>query len=94
MWKIGAFCSYLKFVNGDLLPHLRGLRDRPGASPRQKVIGEIMASVEKVRIDTGKNLCDVLDKVDDIHDEAIDTTHVFPLSQVYGSYNRKLWMAV
>ena len=81
--RMGALDSFIKFVNGDLLPHLRGLRDRPGASPRQKVIGEIMASVEKVRIDTERNLCEVLDKVDDIHDEAIDTTHVFPLSQVY-----------
>jgi type I restriction enzyme M protein len=42
-----------------------------------------MASVEKVRIDTERNLGEILDKVDDIHDEAIDTTHVFPLSQVY-----------
>ena len=81
--QMKALDSFIKFVNEDLLPHLRGLRDRTGSSPRQKVIGEIMASVEKVRIDTEKNLCDVLDKVDDIHDEAIDTTHVFPLSQVY-----------
>ncbi len=81
--QMGGLDSFMKFVNGEALPYLRGLRDRPDASPRQKVIGEIMASVEKVRIDTERNFCDVLDKVDDIHDETIDTTHVFPLSQVY-----------
>jgi type I restriction enzyme M protein len=51
--------------------------------PRQKVIGEILASVERVRIDTERNLLDVLDKVHEITDESIDPTHVFPLSQVY-----------
>jgi type I restriction enzyme M protein len=77
---LGAFFG---FVNGELLPYLRGLRDRPNASPRQKVISEILSSVEHVRIDTERNLLDVLDKVQEITDESIDPTHVFPLSQVY-----------
>jgi type I restriction enzyme M protein len=81
--QMGALGSYMKFVNGEVLPYLRELRDKPNASPRQKVISEIMSNVEKVRIDTERNLCDVLDKVDDLHDEAIGTKHVFPLSQVY-----------
>lgn len=71
------------FVNGELLPYLRGLRDRPNASARQKVIGEILSGVERVRIDTERNFLDVLDKVHEITDESIDPTHVFPLSQVY-----------
>jgi type I restriction enzyme M protein len=71
------------FVNGDLLPYLRKLKDRPGATPRQKVISEIMSSVERTRIDTEKNFLDVLDKVNEISSDNVDTTHIFPLSQIY-----------
>ncbi len=80
MASLGAFFD---FVNGDLLPHLRGLRDRPGATLRQKVIGEVMSGVEHVRIDTEHNLLEVLDKVHDISARAVDHTHYFTLSQVY-----------
>src|SRR2546423_3457126 len=44
--------SFLNFVNTELIPHLKGLRDRPQASSRQKVISEIISGVERVRIDT------------------------------------------
>src|SRR5206468_4260692 len=53
------------------------------ATPRQKVISEIMSGVEKTRIDTEKNLLGVLDKVHEITNEGIDDTHVFALSQIY-----------
>ncbi len=75
--------AFLNFVNAELIPHLKALRDQPQATPRQKVISEIMSGVEKVRIDTERNLLDVLDKVHEITNEAIDPTHVFTLSQVY-----------
>lgn len=73
----------LEFVNGRLLPYLRKLKDRPNSTPRQKVISEILSGVERVRIDTQKNLCDVCDKVHGLSAETIDDTHVFTLSQVY-----------
>ncbi|MBE3044425.1 SAM-dependent DNA methyltransferase, partial [Candidatus Bathyarchaeota archaeon] len=79
----GALGAFFGFVNGELLPHLRGLRERPNASSRQKVISEILSGVEHVRIDTERNFLDVLDKVNEITNESIDPTHVFPLSQVY-----------
>jgi type I restriction enzyme M protein len=79
----GALGAFFGFVNGELLPRLKGLRDRPNATPRQKVISEIMSGVERVRIDTERNLLDVLDKVHEISAEAVDPTHVFTLSQVY-----------
>src|SRR5687768_10665941 len=44
--------AFLSFVNGELIPHLKALRDKPQATSRQKVISEIMSGVEKVRIDT------------------------------------------
>jgi len=75
--------AFFGFVNGKLLPYLRELRNKPNAAPRQKVISEILSGVERVRIDTERNFLDVLDKVHEITGEAIDDTHVFPLSQVY-----------
>jgi type I restriction enzyme M protein len=79
----GAFGAFFSFVNGDLLPYLRSLREKPNASPQQKVISEILSGVERVRIDTERNFLDVLDKVHEITNAAVDPTHVFPLSQVY-----------
>lgn len=74
------------FVNGELLPHLRGLADpkvTPSPTPRQKVIGQVLSGVERVRVDTDNNLMQVLDKIHDIHVEAVDPTHMFALSEVY-----------
>lgn len=79
----GALGEFFGFVNNDLLPHLKGLKDKPNATPRQKVISEILSGVERIRIDTERNFLDVLDKVHEISSEAVDDTHVFTLSQVY-----------
>ena len=51
--------AFMNFVNNELLPYLKVLRDQPNATPRQKVISEIMADVDHVRIDTERNLLDV-----------------------------------
>lgn len=75
--------AFMTFVNGELIPYLKKLKDRAHATARQKVISEIMSGVERVRIDTEKNLLDVLDKVHEITNERIDPTHVFALSQIY-----------
>ena len=75
--------AFKKFVNDELIPYLKKLKDKPNATPRQKVISEIMSGVENTRIDTEKNLLDVLDKVHEITNEGIDPTHVFALSQIY-----------
>ncbi len=71
------------FVNDELLPALHGLGDHPGATPRQRVVARIMGAVESVRIDTEKNLLDVLDAIHEIRPEATDPTHVFLLSQAF-----------
>lgn len=75
--------DYFAFVNSDLLPHLRELRDQPGASPKQKVISEIISPIERVRIDTESNFADVLDRVHALRLAGTDTQHQFMLSQVY-----------
>ncbi|OGK76459.1 MAG: N-6 DNA methylase [Candidatus Rokubacteria bacterium RBG_16_73_20] len=79
----GTLGAVKAFVDGELLPHLRELRDKPGATPRQKVISEIMSGIERTRIDTDRNFLDVLDRVHTISAETVDPTHVFTLSQVY-----------
>jgi type I restriction enzyme M protein len=75
--------AFMNFVNVELLPYLKGLREKPNATPRQKVISEIISDVDHVRIDTERNLLDVIDKVHTISNENVDSTHVFLLSQVY-----------
>jgi len=75
--------SALGFANDDLLPYLHGLRDRPNATSRQKVISEIMSGIERVRIDTEHNFLEVIDKVDAIKPDDGPDSHLFTLSQVY-----------
>lgn len=79
----GVLGSVFAFVNGELIPYLKSLKDRPNATPRQKVISEIFSSVDHVRIDTEHNFLDVIDKVNEISVKYVDETHLFPLSQVY-----------
>lgn len=79
----GPMGDYFRFANQELIPHLRGLKDKPNAAPRQKVISEIMSGIERVRIDTERNFLDVIDKVQEISVHTVDPIHVFPLSQVY-----------
>jgi type I restriction enzyme M protein len=68
----GTINSFIDFVNDDLLPYLRGLRDDEYATPRQVVIGEMMSSVERTRVDTERNFLDVLYKVNEISEANID----------------------
>lgn len=70
-----------KFVHEELLPTLRGFGET--ATPRQRLIAQILSATERSRVDSAKNFCDVLDKVHEISSQAVDDTHVFPLSQVY-----------
>ena len=79
----GALGAVFEFLGSELLPYLRELGEQPNATSRQKVISQIMSGVEHTRIDTEKNFLDVIDKVDEIDHTAVDTTHVFTLSQVY-----------
>jgi type I restriction enzyme M protein len=79
----GTLGAFFNFVNGELIPHLKALREKPNATSRQKVISEIMSGVERTRIDTERNFLDILDKLHEISSDTVDPTHVFTLSQVY-----------
>lgn len=75
--------DYFTFVNTALLPYLRGLRDQPGATPKQRVISEILSPIERVSVDTETNFANVLDRVHALAVAGADTQHQFMLSQVY-----------
>ncbi len=77
---LGAFFA---FVNGELLPYLKGLKDHPSASPRQKVISEIVSGVERVRIDTELNFFEVLNRVHSLSLDNIDATRASVLASVF-----------
>jgi hypothetical protein len=80
-----------EFINKELLPHLHGLDvlpdglPNPAASPKQRVIGRIMTAVERVRVDSETNLCDILDRVHEISIDHIDDTALLhPVAGVRG----------
>ncbi|MDQ3855653.1 MAG: type I restriction-modification system subunit M [Chloroflexota bacterium] len=75
--------DFFRFVNSDLIPTLKALRDRPNATARQKVISEIFSGVDRTRIDTERNFLDILDRASAISAETVDQTHMFTLSQAY-----------
>jgi type I restriction enzyme M protein len=81
--EAGTLGAFKGFVDGELIPHLKQLKERPNAASRQKVISEIFSGIDRTRVDTERNLLDILDKVHEISGENVDTTHVFTLSQVY-----------
>ncbi|MDZ7968922.1 MAG: COR domain-containing protein [Nostoc sp. DedSLP03] len=74
---------FMKFVNGDLIPYLRNLKNQPAATPRQKIISEVLSSTHQVHLDTEFHLLDVLDKVHEISLQGIDDIHIFHISQIY-----------
>jgi len=43
----GTLGAFMSFVNGELIPHLRELKNKPGATARRRVISEVFSSVEK-----------------------------------------------
>jgi len=88
--QMGTLGGFMSFVNGDLIPTLRKLKDRPGANIRQKVISQIFSDLERTRIDTERNLLDILDRVHELRTEQVDETHMFTLSQVYEGLLQKM----
>ncbi|MGI9348144.1 MAG: type I restriction-modification system subunit M [Gammaproteobacteria bacterium] len=75
--------ALLDFVNNELLPYLKGLRNKNGATKKQKVISQIFRGIEKTRFNSQRDMLDVLDRVDSLRQENVDDTHIFTLSQVY-----------
>jgi len=88
--QMGALGGFMSFIDGQLIPSLRSLKDRPETTVRQKVISQVFSSVERTRIDTERNLLDILDKVHELRIEHVDETHMFILSQIYEGLLQKM----
>ena len=69
----------MSFINNDLLPTMKELKERPGATPKQKTISEIFSTIEKTGVDTERNLLDILDRIQELSSEEVDETHMFTL---------------
>ena len=75
--------AFLRFVNDELLPHLKKLRDKPEANKRQKVVSQIVRGIDHTRFTSQRDMLDVLDRINKIRPAKTDDTHMFTLSQVY-----------
>ena len=75
--------SFFRFLSDDLFPHLRSLGRRPNATPRQRVVSEVISERSTTNVDSERNLLDALDKVHEIRDVEINKTHTASLSQAY-----------
>ena len=75
--------SMFSFVTDELFPHLKSIGHFPVATPRQRVVSEVLASTDTPRIDSERNFLDVLDKVHEILDSELGRTHSSPLSSAY-----------
>jgi type I restriction enzyme M protein len=74
--------AFYDFVRDDLFPHLKSLKNADGA--RQKIVSQIFINIQRPRVDTQRNLLDILDIADKkISAHNIDPTHTFPISQIY-----------
>ena len=79
----GSSGDIFRFLEQDLLPRLRRLGERRAATPRQRLISQIVADVNTTRVDTERNFLDVIDKIDAIRLGSIDDQHLFALSSAY-----------
>ena len=79
----GSSGDVFAFLKHDLLPHLHKLGSRRGATPRQRLISQVVDDVQETRVDTERNFLDVIDRIDDIRLNDINEQHVFALSGAY-----------
>ncbi len=85
--KTGVLMS---FVNDELIPYLKNLKNRPIATLLQKGISEVFSFVERTGIDTENDLLDVLNKINELSIDRVDETHMFTISQVYEGLLQKM----
>ena len=78
----GSSGAVFKFLEQDLLPQLQNVGAN-GATPRQRLISQIVADVSETRVDTERNFLDVIDLIDEIRLGEIDDQHLFALSSAY-----------
>ncbi len=75
--------AYLEFVNKELFPYLKGLKDRPSATNKQKIVSLIFINKDQTVLRSVANLQDALDGVEDLTNAEISDQHIFPISQAF-----------
>lgn len=66
-----------------LIQYMKSFEKKTSSATKQKIISQIFRKIERTQISSETNLLDVLDKIDCLTTQNIDSTHQFPLSQVY-----------
>jgi type I restriction enzyme M protein len=77
--------DYLRFVNGELFPHLQKLGENGNATDKQKIIAEIFRNKERTVLASETNLQDALDRVHALSEALVSEQHMFPMSQALES---------
>jgi len=75
--RSGRKAKVWKFVHQSLLPALKALKDQPDTTPRQKLVSEIVSSVERSRIDSEQNFLEVARHRARDRRETADETQLF-----------------
>lgn len=75
--------SFLRFINGELFPYLRNLRNKSGSTDRQRVIAMIFENKVETIIESETNLLDAIDKVNALTQSEISDQHIFLISQAF-----------
>jgi type I restriction enzyme M protein len=78
-----AIGSFLRFINGELFPYLRGLGEKQGTTDRQRVIAMIFSNKEQTILESETNLLDAIDRVDALTRVEISDQHIFLVSQAF-----------
>ena len=78
----GKLGDFLDFVNNELIPHMKSFEKLPRATIKQKIISQIFRKIDKTGLASERNILDVLDRIEHLTSENIDSTHQFPLSQI------------
>lgn len=73
----------IRFVDDELLPYLRTLKEQPDATDVQRTISQIVTGIARIGLDGNKNLLDILDLIHGIRIDRTDRKSVFALSQAY-----------
>lgn len=75
--------TYIDFVNKELFPYLKTLKDFPSAANKQKIVSLVIINKDQTVLRSVANLQDTLDGVENLTNADISDQHIFPISQAF-----------
>jgi|SRR5918999_1750148 type I restriction enzyme M protein len=81
--KKGETGTYIDFINKELFPYLKGLKDFPSATNKQKIVSLVFVNKDQTVVRSVANMQDVLDGVENLTNTEISDRHIFPISQAF-----------